>query len=137
MMNKQDLSGRVAIVTGASTGIGRWTAVALAECGASIAINYHHNREGAEESRRMVEERGARAIIIQADVSVKSGAHSLVETARSQLGSIDIMVNNAGDAIQRCSILDLSEELWDRLIDLNLKSVFLCSQAVMREMMDR
>ncbi|HKX28654.1 MAG TPA: 3-oxoacyl-ACP reductase family protein [Blastocatellia bacterium] len=136
-MNRQDLSGRVAIVTGASTGIGRWAAVALAECGASVAINYHQNREGAEESKRMVEEAGGRAIIVQADVSTLSGVNSLVEASRSQLGPIDILVNNAGDAIKRCPLLEFTEELWDRLLDLNFKSVLFCSQAVMREMMDR
>jgi 3-oxoacyl-[acyl-carrier protein] reductase len=134
-MNKQDLSGRVALVTGASTGIGRWAAIALAECGASVAINYHRNQTGAEETKRISEERGARTIVVQADVSTKSGAQSLVEATRAQLGPVDILVNNAGDLIQRCSVLDFTEELWDRVMDLNFKSVLLCSQAVMREMM--
>jgi 3-oxoacyl-[acyl-carrier protein] reductase len=136
-MNKQDLSGRIALVTGASTGIGRWSAIALAECGASVAINYHRNQAGAEETKRMTEERGARAIIVQADVSTKSGAQSLVGETRAQLGPIDILVNNAGDLIQRCTVLDFTEELWNRVMNLNFKSVLLCSQAVMREMMER
>jgi 3-oxoacyl-[acyl-carrier protein] reductase len=136
-MNKQDLSGRVAIVTGASTGIGRWSAIALAECGAAVAINYHRNQAGAEETKRIIEEASGRAIIIQADVSMKKGAQSVVEEARAKLGPIDILVNNAGDLIQRCSLLDFSEETWDRVINLNFKSVLLCSQAAMREMMER
>jgi 3-oxoacyl-[acyl-carrier protein] reductase len=136
-MNKQDLKGRVAVVTGASTGIGRWAAITLAECGASVAVNYNKNPVGAEETRRLVESHGARSLIIQADVSTKSGAQSLMETARAHLGPIDILVNNAGDMIQRCSLLEFSEELWDRVMDLNFKSVLLCSQAVMPEMMDR
>ncbi|MCG3163098.1 MAG: 3-oxoacyl-[acyl-carrier-protein] reductase FabG [Acidobacteria bacterium] len=136
-MNKQNLHGRVAIVTGASTGIGRWAAIALAECGAAVAINYNKNQGGAEETRHIIESQGGRAIIVQADVSTKQGAQSLVETARAQLGPIDILVNNAGDLIQRCSLLEFSEELWDRVMDLNFKSVLFCSQAVMPEMMDR
>jgi 3-oxoacyl-[acyl-carrier protein] reductase len=136
-MNKQNLHGRVAIVTGASTGIGRWAAIALAECGAAVAINYNKNQAGAEETRHIIESQGGRAIIVQADVSTKTGAQSLVETARAKLGPIDILVNNAGDMIQRCSLLDFPEELWDRVMDLNFKSVLLCSQAVMQEMMDR
>ncbi len=136
-MNKQNLDGRVALVTGASTGIGRWAAIALAECGASVGINYNKNQAGAEETRGIIESQGGRAIIIQADVSTKSGAQSLVETTRAQLGPVDILVNNAGDLIQRCSLLEFTEELWDRVMDLNFKSVLLCSQSVAHEMMDR
>jgi 3-oxoacyl-[acyl-carrier protein] reductase len=136
-MNKQNLNGRVAVVTGASTGIGSWAAIALAECGASVAVNYNRNQAGAEETRRIIESQGGRAIIVQADVSTKAGAQSLIETARAQLGPVDILVNNAGDMIQRCPLADFTEELWDRVMDLNFKSVLLCSQAVMREMMDR
>ncbi|HKQ76970.1 MAG TPA: glucose 1-dehydrogenase [Blastocatellia bacterium] len=136
-MNKQNMNGRVAIVTGASTGIGRWAAIALAECGAVVAVNFNKNQAGAEETRRMIESEGGRATIVQADVSTKQGAQSLVETARAQLGPVEILVNNAGDLIQRCSLLEFSEELWDRVMNLNFKSALFCSQAVMREMMDR
>ena len=136
-MNKQDMSGRVALVTGASTGIGRWAAVSLAECGAVVAINYNRNRQAAEETLKMVEAAGSRAIIVQADVSTKSGAEAAVSATRSQLGPIDSLVNNAGDLIERRSLLEFTEELWDRVMNLNFKSVWLCSQAVMREMMER
>ncbi|MBS1787441.1 MAG: glucose 1-dehydrogenase [Acidobacteria bacterium] len=136
-MNKQDMTGRIALVTGASTGIGRWAAVALAECGATVALNYQKNLAGAEETRRMVETVGGRAVIIQADVSTKTGAVALTETARTQLGAVDILVNNAGDLIQRCSLQEFSEELWNRVMDLNLKSVLLCSQTVIPEMIAR
>ncbi|HEY6403471.1 MAG TPA: SDR family NAD(P)-dependent oxidoreductase, partial [Blastocatellia bacterium] len=136
-MNKQNLDGRVAIVTGASTGIGRWAAIALAECGAAVAVNYNKNAAGAEETKRIIETQGGRAVIVQADVSTKQGAQSLAEAARAQLGSIDILVHNAGDMIQRCSLLEFSEELWDRVMNLNFKSALLCSQAVAPEMTDR
>lgn len=136
-MNKQDLTGRVALVTGASTGIGRWAAVALAECGAAVAVNYNKNQAGAEETKKMIEELGGRAVIIHADVSTKAGAQGLADAARAALGPIDILVNNAGDLIGRCSLLEFSEELWDRVMNLNFKSVLFCSQTVMQEMMDR
>src|SRR5262249_37725202 len=116
-MNKQNLSGRVAVVTGASTGIGRWAAIALAECGAAVTVNYHKNHAGAEETKQVIESQGGRAVIVQADVSTKSGAQSLAEAARAQLGPIDILVNNAGDLIQRCSLLEFSEELWDNVMN--------------------
>ena len=136
-MNKQDMTGRVALVTGASTGIGRWTAVAMAECGAAVAINYNKNLAGAEETKHMVEAVGGKAVIVQADVSTKAGAVALAETTRAQLGAIDILVNNAGDLMQRCSLQEFSEDLWDRVMNLNLKSVLLCSQTVMPEMIAR
>lgn len=136
-MNKQDLHGRVALITGASTGIGRWAAIALAECGAAVAINYHKNQLGAEETLRAVEAANGRGVILQADVSTKSGAQSLTEAARAALGPIDILINNAGDLVQRCSLLEFSDELWDRVMDLNLKSVLLCAQTVMPEMIAR
>ncbi len=136
-MNKQNLGGRVAVVTGASTGIGRWAAIALAECGASVAINYNRNREGAEETKHLVESHGGRGVVVQADVATKPGAQSLIETARAQLGPVDILVNNAGDMIQRCPLLDFSEELLDQVMNLNFKSVLFCAQAVMPEMMER
>ncbi|HEX2490983.1 MAG TPA: glucose 1-dehydrogenase [Blastocatellia bacterium] len=136
-MNKQNMNGRVAVITGASTGIGRWAAIALAECGAAVAVNYNKNQAGAEETRRIIESQGGRACIVQADVSTTHGAQSLVETARAQFGRVDILINNAGDMVQRCSLLEFSEELWDRVMNLNFKSALFCSQAVMREMMDR
>jgi 3-oxoacyl-[acyl-carrier protein] reductase len=136
-MNRQDMTGRVALVTGASSGIGSWAAIALAECGARVAINYHRNREGAEATRALIEGQGGQAVTIQADVSKRLSANKLIEQTRQQLGPIDILVNNAGDLIQRSPLVDFPDELLDQVIDLNFKSVLYCSQAVMREMMTR
>jgi len=102
-----------------------------------VAVNYNKNQAGAEETKRLIESQGGRAAIVQADVSTGRGAQSLVEAARGRLGPTDILVNNAGDLIQRCSLLEFSEELWDRVMNLNFKSVLLCSQAVAPEMTDR
>lgn len=136
-MNKQDLTGRVALVTGGSSGIGSATAVALAELGAGVVINYWRNEAGAEATRRTIEEKGGRAVTVRADVSTKAGAVELAAATRNQLGPVDILVNNAGDLVERCPLQDFSEELWDRIMNLNFKSVLFCSQAVMAEMIER
>jgi NAD(P)-dependent dehydrogenase (short-subunit alcohol dehydrogenase family) len=137
MSNYVDLSGKVALVTGASSGIGRATAIALAEQGAAVAINYNQNQTGAEETRQRVLAAGGRAALIRADVSNSGQVRSMVERVVSELGPIDILVNNAGSLIERLKILELSEERWDQVIDVNLKSAFLCSQAVVASMMER
>jgi 3-oxoacyl-[acyl-carrier protein] reductase len=131
------LTGRVALVTGASSGIGSATAIALAELGAGVAINYWRNEAGAEATKRAIEEQGGRAVTVRADVSNKAGAVELVAAARAALGPVDVLVNNAGDLVERCPLQDFSEELWDRIMNLNFKSVLFCSQAVMAEMIER
>jgi 3-oxoacyl-[acyl-carrier protein] reductase len=137
MRNFFDLTGKVALVTGASSGIGRATAELFAECGASVAINYHKNESGAEAARAKITDGGGHAITIQADVTRTRDIKALVERATHELGPIDILVNNAGSLVERLKILELSEERWDEVINLNLKSAFLCSQAVAASMMER
>jgi len=132
-----DLDGKVALVTGASSGIGRATAVALAECGASVAVNFHRNESGAEAARAEIVNAGGRATVIQADVTRAADVRALVARTVEQLGPVDILVNNAGSLVERLKILELTEERWDEVIDLNLKSAFLCSQAVAASMMER
>jgi 3-oxoacyl-[acyl-carrier protein] reductase len=125
----QELAGKVALVTGASSGIGRATAEELARRGAHVAINFCRNGAGAAEARAAIE--------VQADVSHARGAAELVERTKKELGPVDILVNNAGSLVERLKILELTEERWDEVLDLNLKSAFLCSQAVAMCMMDR
>lgn len=137
MNEHSDLSGKVALVTGASSGIGRATAEVLAQGGAAVAINYHRNAAGAEDARAAIAAAGGRAIAVQADVSRADGARSLVERVVREFGPVDILVNNAGSLVQRLKILELTEARWDEVIDLNLKSAFLCSQAVAGSMMQR
>lgn len=137
MRNLFDLTGKIALVTGASSGIGRATAELFAECGASVAINYHKNESGAEAAREKITESGGSAITIQADVTRTSDIKALIEKTTRELGPIDILVNNAGSLIERLKILELTEERWDEVINLNLKSAFLCSQAVASSMMER
>jgi 3-oxoacyl-[acyl-carrier protein] reductase len=131
------LDGRVALVTGASSGIGRSVAKLLAASGAQVAINFHRNDKGAQTTRDEITAAGGRAIAIQADVTRASEVKSLIERTTTELGPIDILVNNAGSLIERLRILELTEERWDEVIDLNLKSAFLCCRAVAGSMMER
>jgi len=125
----QTLTSRVALVTGASRGIGRAIAVAFAEAGASVAVNYRERKGEAEETAKAVKARGARATTFQADVSNANAVASLIQHVETTLGPIDILVNNAGVALRR-SLEELTEEDFDRTIATNLKSAFLCTNAV-------
>jgi 3-oxoacyl-[acyl-carrier protein] reductase len=132
-----NLNGKVALVTGASSGIGRCTAELLAANGARVAVNFHRNEAGAEAARAVIAEKGGQAITIQADVTRASEVRSLVDRTVAEFGPIDVLVNNAGSLIERMRILELTEERWDEVIDLNLKSAFLCCQAVAGSMIER
>jgi len=124
------LRGRTALVTGGSRGIGAAISRALAEVGAAVAINY---RERTDEAKKLAEDllkTGVNIITVQADVSLAADVSKMVDSAKSELGTIDILINNAGIAITR-GIDDLSETDFDRTIATNLKSVFLCTQAVL------
>jgi len=137
MQNYLDLTRKVALVTGASSGIGAATAAVLADLGARVAISYHHRGEGAEQVRQLIEAAGGRAIAIRADVRRAEEITSLVKQAADELGPIDILVNNAGSLIERQTILEMTDERWDEVMNLNLKSVMLCSQAVAASMIER
>jgi 3-oxoacyl-[acyl-carrier protein] reductase len=137
MQNYLDLTGKVALVTGASSGIGAATATVLADLGARVAVGYHRNEEGAEEVRRSITGAGGEAIAIRADVRSAREIRSLVERAAGELGPVDILVNNAGSLLYRQRITEVTEESWDEVLSLNLKSAMLCSQAVAASMIER
>lgn len=137
MENLFDLTGKVALVTGASSGIGRATAELLAACGASVAVNYNRNEAGASAAVRTITEAGGRAVALRADVTRSADVRELVAAAVREFGPVDVLVNNAGSLVERLKILELTEERWDDVINLNLKSAFLCSQAVAASMMER
>ena len=128
-----DLTGRVAVVTGANTGIGQGLAIALAEAGADVALV---GRTPAEETAERVRTVGRRAAIIGADLSTIAPVQEVVDQTLSELGGLDILVNNAG-IIRRGDALDFSEEDWDAVIDTNLKSVFFLCQAAARQMVSK
>ena len=137
MGNPFDVTGKVALVTGSSSGIGRASAKALAANGARVAINFHSNQEGADATRAEIVAAGGTAITVKADVAKASDVQALVEHTVKELGPVDILVNNAGSLVERLRILELTEERWDEVIDLNLKSAFLCCRAVAASMMER
>ena len=130
------LNNRVALVTGGSRGIGQAIAVSLAEAGAAIAVNY---REKAAEARNVVEtirRAGGRAMAVGADVSQAAEVAGMMAAIERELGSVDVLVNNAGIGLVR-TVDELSEDDFDRTIAVNLKSVFLCTQAVVPGMRAR
>jgi 3-oxoacyl-[acyl-carrier protein] reductase len=133
MTIKLDLTGHIALVTGASRGIGAAIAIALAETGAAVAANYRERADDAETVVGKIEDMGGRAIAVAADVSQAAGVTRMVDRVGSALGPIDILVNNAGIAIVR-GIDDLTESDFDQTIAINLKSAFLCTQAVLPAM---
>ena len=127
-----DLSGRVALVTGGSRGIGRAIALALAECGAAVAVNFRTRAEEADAVVERIRTAGGRAIAVRSDVSLGAEVPVLAEHAARDLGPIDILVNNAGIAIA-----DAGEETFDRTIATNLKSAYLCTEAFLPGMRAR
>jgi 3-oxoacyl-[acyl-carrier protein] reductase len=137
MQNYMNLTGKVALVTGASSGIGAATATLFAKLGACVAIGYHGNQERAELVRSQIISNGGEASIYQADLAQAAGVSSLVTQVVNALGPIDILVNNAGSLLERLPILSLTEARWDAVMDLNLKSAVLCSQAAAASMIER
>lgn len=123
------LRGKVAIVTGASRGIGRAISKKFAEEGAKVVINYNSSEKEAEELQREITQSGGESITFKGDVSNSKDVGRMVDATMAKFGRVDILVNNAG-IIFRKKILESVEEEWDRTIDVNLKSVYLCSKAV-------
>jgi 3-oxoacyl-[acyl-carrier protein] reductase len=136
MTAKQDLSTRVALVTGGSRGIGAPIAVVMAELGAAVAINYRERADDAEAVVAKIKTGGGRAVAIAADVSQADAVTAMAEQVAKTLGPIGILVNNAGIASPR-GVDDLTESDFDRTILVNLKSAFLCTQAVLPSMRAR
>jgi 3-oxoacyl-[acyl-carrier protein] reductase len=134
--SKQDLGGHIALVTGASRGIGAAVAVRLAAAGASVAVNYRERADDAQAVVAKIAASGGRAVAIAADVSQSAGVAAMVGRVTEALGPIDILINNAGMAIVR-GVDDLTEAEFDLTISVNLKSAFLCTQAVLPAMRAR
>ena len=156
MQNFFDFTGRVVLVTGASSGIGRATAEFFGECGASVAVSYLKNREGAdaavaaisanhalgaasgaEHSTTVSETVGGRAIAVQADVTKNAEIERMIAEVEGKLGAIDILVNNAGSLVERLKTAELTEERWDEVFALNVKSAFFAAQAVIPKMLEK
>lgn len=128
------LIGKVAFVTGGSRGIGREIALELAREGAHVAINYAGNKEKAEAVADEIREIGKEAIVLQGDVSDQESVQAMIKAALSHFNKIDILVNNAGITKDNL-LMRMKEEDWDAVMNTNLKGVFLCTKAVVRQMM--
>jgi 3-oxoacyl-[acyl-carrier protein] reductase len=133
MSMRLDLTGHTALVTGGSRGIGAAIVGALAEAGADVAVNYRERKAEAQAVANKAASVGRRAVTVAADVSNGNAVAEMVQAVQAQLGSIDILVNNAGIALIR-GIDDLTEADFDQTIAVNLKSAFLCTQAVLPHM---
>jgi len=130
------MSSRIALVTGASKGVGRGIAYGMADAGWDIAINYHSDAAGADETKRIIEEKGRRCFTISGDVGSKSDVEDIFAAVVTEFGGLDCLVNNAGRQTWS-SLLDLSEEDWDKTIRTNLKGSFLCTQSAARLMKEQ
>jgi NAD(P)-dependent dehydrogenase (short-subunit alcohol dehydrogenase family) len=127
------LKGRVALVTGAQQGIGRAIALAFAQEGADVVVNYLDDRAAAERVAEQARKAGVRAVVAQADVSRVDEGQALVTRAVQELGGLDVLVNNAG-VYPRSPFLELAEREWDWVLDVNLKGSCFCAQAAARAM---
>jgi len=126
------LEGRVAVVTGSDSGMGQATAIEFAKEGADVAVNYLHDREGAEETKRQVEQEGRRAIVVQADLREEGNVARLFRETEAQLGTPYILVNNAGVDSTGKYVADMSVEEWDDRLRSNLYNGFYCCQHFIR-----
>ena len=137
MKNYLDLSGRVALITGASSGIGAACAKVFADLGARVAIGYYNNQSGAEAVRASINSEHGTAITIRADVREATDIEMLVERTANELGAVDVLVNNAGSLIERQTLKQMTIDRWGEVMDLNLRSAMLCSRAVAPSMIER
>ncbi|MFM1652495.1 SDR family NAD(P)-dependent oxidoreductase [Brevibacillus sp. B_LB10_24] len=131
------LHGKTVLITGASSGIGRATAELMAARGAKVVINYNTNKEGAAETVAAIRESGGECVAIRADVTRKEQVEAMVQEAVSVYGAVHVLVNNAGGGVKQSTFMELTEELWDETFALNVKSILLCSQEVLKDMIPR
>jgi 3-oxoacyl-[acyl-carrier protein] reductase len=130
------LKDKVAIVTGASRGIGRATALALAKEECNVVVAYEKRREKADEVTQAAKQSGVKAMAVACDVSNRSDVESMFKTTVQEFGKVDILVNNAGVDFG-AKLLETTDDAWDRTLDVNLKGVFLCTQVAARYMIQR
>jgi len=124
-------SEEVAWVTGSSTGIGRAAAVALAKAGCRVAVHYNRSEDEAREVVEGISSSGGEALLVGGDVADAGEVERMAREIEDRYGRLDVLVNNAGSLIERRNFSEMTEDLWDSVMNVNLKSVFLCSQAVL------
>ncbi|GGF24610.1 3-oxoacyl-ACP reductase family protein [Hymenobacter cavernae] len=133
-MEAQPLTGKVALITGASRGLGASIALTLAQAGATVVVNYHSGQEAAEAVVREIAQQQGKAFAIQADVSDAQAVEQLFQQVRAQVGEVDILVNNAGIGVPK-PFLEITLDDWQKVLTTNLTSAFLVSQAAIPSMM--
>ncbi|EHR77607.1 3-oxoacyl-ACP reductase [Thermococcus litoralis DSM 5473] len=129
-----ELKGKVALVTGASRGIGRAIAVALAKKGCNVIINYAKDEENAKKTEEMCRAYGVETLVVRADVSNREEVREMVEKAIQKFGRIDILINNAGILGKTINPIEISDEEWDKVLGVNLKGAFIVTQEVLKYM---
>jgi 3-oxoacyl-[acyl-carrier protein] reductase len=137
MRNYLDLTGKTALITGASSGIGAATAAVFADLGAKVAIGYWNNEAGALKVRDEVAATGAKIVAIRGDVRKTADIKAVIQRTNEELGPIDILVNNAGSLVERQRLAQITEERWNEIISLNLTSAMLFTQLVTPGMIER
>lgn len=146
MQNYFDFTGKVVLVTGASSGIGRATAELFGKLGAKVAISYLKNEAGAKAAVAAISANdygvnavttSDRAFSVQADVTKNEEIYRMIAEVENNLGTIDILINNAGSLVERLKTAELTEERWDEVFALNVKSAFFCAKAVIPKMLEK
>lgn len=135
-MSKEELQGKIAVVTGASRGLGQAISLKLASLGSKVVINYCHSQEKAQQVVAEIEQQGGEAMLIKADVSDATSVREMMKTVTNRWGTIDILVNNAG-INQDTLILRMSEDTWDTVLAVNLRGAFLCTKFALRSMINQ
>lgn len=131
-----DFNSKIALVTGASIGIGKATAVALAKLGADVAVAYRQDANGAAGTKSEVEAHGRKSIVVQVNVTKDAEVRKMLEKVNKELGPIDILINNAGWA-HRQDMANITEDDWDAVVNVNMKSAFLVTRAVLPHMLSQ
>jgi 3-oxoacyl-[acyl-carrier protein] reductase len=131
------LDGKVALVTGGASGIGRAVSMAFAGAGARVAVHYFSSDAGAEEAAKAIRAAGGEAFPLKANLTVRGEADRVVSTTIETFGGLDVLVNNAGHLVQRCPVAEMSDELYHTIMDVNMTSTFLMCRAALRHMLSR
>lgn len=131
-----DFNDKVAVVTGSSRGIGKAVALALARCGCAVTINYRKSRDKADEVVNSIRQMGGKAIAVKCDVSKRDEVENMFKATVKAFNKVDILVNNAGVGFL-ASLLETTDEIWDKHMEVNLKGVFICTQIAARYMVER
>lgn len=125
------LTNKVALVTGAGTGIGKAIALELGRSGAAVGVHFHRSAESAQSVVAQIHQEGGRAIAVQGNLTEETAANGVVAQVADTFGSIDILINNAGDLVGRHATMEMAPGFWDSVFDLNMRSAFLCARAAL------